>query len=516
MVVYKYGKKLVSAWGQAGRRGKWSNGRMMAVNRPIYNSNLSCLNFTRLEFFFFVLANLVLLGCAPKSRQESALNSHSNQTHNDPSDVHSKLDAMRPPNTEAEPNLADAVAEKIWEPSEALTLRQEAQQLAEELVKRISNNPDALEVKARFHLLFGESESARQCWLEAIQLVPNYPYALQGLGKVSMLHSDYEQATVYLKQSIQNQPANVETVHDLADAYTKLGAIDEAISTLEKFANKGAVSALTLVLLGQGYLAKSQYEQAETMFRNAIQLSPGTTRAEQGLGTVLLRIGKLDEARQLLKGQQSVRASANKIRTEEEHFEEEKKECSPRFRMAAEVYLGIGDVARAERIAIRSVALDPTSPEARVLLFAIYQKQGKANDAINLAHEAKTLNPNNPDWHFTLGVLLVQKGDHVAADSAFREVIRSAPKSPIGYQALARLLMRIGKNTSESIPIAEKLVEVRGIAADHELLAQAYAVNSDFTRAFQSLSEAIRLEPANNDYAEAITHLRRAMGAANE
>ena len=472
----------------------------MVGNRQIYNSKFPCLKFTWLEFVLLVLANLAVVGCASKDTHESTLNT------------------IRPAKPETLPNLANAIpeAETVPEPSEAWTLRQEAQQLAEELVVRIPNNPDALEVKARFHLLFGESESAKLCWLQAIQLVPNYAYALQGLGKISMLHSDYEQAAVYLNKSIQSQPANVEAVHDLADAYTKLGAIDEANSTLEKIADKGPASALTLVLLGQGYLVKSRYEQAETVFRKAIQLSPGTTRAEQGLGTVLLRTGRQDEARQLLTGQQAVRASANKIRTEQEHFDEEKKECSPRFRMAAEVYLGIGDMARAERIAIRSLALDPTSPEARVLLFSIYQKQGKITEAIDFARESLGLNPMNPDWHYTLGVLLGQKDDFLAADSSFREVIRLAPKSPIGYQALARLLIRIGKNLNESIPIAEKLVEVRGAAADHELLAQAYAVNSDFTHAFQALSEAIRLDAANKDYAEAMKHLRRAMGTTSE
>ncbi|MEQ1830123.1 MAG: tetratricopeptide repeat protein [Pirellula sp.] len=403
--------------------------------------------------------------------------------------------------------------------SEALTLRQEAQRLADELVKRVPNNPDALEVKARFHLLFGESESAKQCWLQAIHLVPNYAYALQGLGKVSMLHSDYLQAIVYLKQSLLSQPANVEAIHDLADSYTRLGSIDDAISTLETIAKpiaeKSPPSAQTLVRLGQSYLAKNRYEQAESVFRQAIQLSPGKTRAEQGLGTALLRMGRQDEARLLLAGQQAVRDSANKILTEQEQLEEEKRECSPRFRMVAEVYLGTGDVVHAEQIASRAVALDPTSAEARTLLFSIYQKQGKTKQAIDLARESQSLSPSNPDWHFTLGILLFQNGEFVAAEAPFREVIRLTPKNPVGYQSLARLLLRNGKNLKEAIPVAEKLVEVRGNAADHELLAQAYAVNSDLERAFQSLSQAIRLDPDNKDYAEAMRQLRTAMGTSN-
>ena len=51
-------------------------------------------------------------------------------------------------------------------------------------------------------------------------------------------NSDYEQAAVYLKKSIQSQPANDEAVHELADVYTKHGAIDEAIISLEQIAEK--------------------------------------------------------------------------------------------------------------------------------------------------------------------------------------------------------------------------------------------------------------------------------------
>lgn len=420
-----------------------------------------------------VLTSLLFFGCTPRSEVESNSNVLSIQSRENPSDSHSKQEATRTTNAAAETEHSNAIPIAEIKPSEALTLRQAAQQLANELVMRVPSNPDALEVKARFHLLFGESESAKQCWLNAIQLVPTYSYALQGLGKVYMLNSDYEQAAVYLNKSIQSQPANVEAVHDLADAYTKLGAIDEAISTLEKIVDINKTSAQTLVFLGQAYIAKGRYEKAEAVFRKAIQLSPGTTRAEQGLATVLLRIGKQNEAGLLIVGQQAVRASANRILTEQEHFDEEKKECSPRFRMAAEVYLGIGDMVQAEGIAIRSVALDPKSPESRALLFSIYQKLGKTKEAIDLAREACTLSPNNPDWHFTLGVLLVRKSDLEVAETAFREVIRLAPKSHVGYQSLARLLMRIGTNLNDSIPVAEKLVEVRGTAADHELLAQA-------------------------------------------
>ncbi len=396
-------------------------------------------------------------------------------------------------------------------PTDALALRQEAKQLSDELIRRFPNNPDALEIKARFLMLFGETEEAKNCWLAAIKVDANYAYALQGLGKLAILNSEFEHAVEYLKQSIPSQPSNADPVHDLSDAYMKLGKLDESIACLRTFADNNPQSALTFLLLGQSYLAKERFEDAETAFRTVLQISPGQPRAENGLATVLVRLGKRDEAKQLLANQKVARKANDKNRSPEEVFQDELKELSLRFNAVAEFYSANGELRTAEQIALRALVFNSDNVQPKALLVDILQKQDRLQESLDLVNQLSVTDNVNPRWPYTRGALLSLLGDTVAARQAYMDVVRLAPTSPAGYESLAKLAIGTRRELESAIAHASKLVEIRGSAADHELLAQAYAINGDYLRAHQSLSEAIRRDSANKDYLEAMKQLRKAM-----
>ena len=418
------------------------------------------------------------------------------------------LNNAESPAQEAKSQVA---ADQLLPPADALTLRNEAKQLADEVVDRFPNNPDALEIKARFLMLFGETEDAKNCWLSAIKVDPNYAYALQGLGKVAILNSDFEQAVTYLKDSIPKQVGNADPVHDLSDAYMKLGRVDESIECLRAYAEKNPKSALTFLLLGQSYLAKERFEEAESAFRTVLQISPGQPRAENGLATVLVRLGKRDEAKQLLANQKAGRKASEKNRSPEEVFQDELKEISIRFHTVAEFFSTHGDLRRTEQVARRAIVLDGNNLQPKALLIDVLQKQDRLKEALGFAEQLCVAEKENPRWPYTRGALLSLLGDRVAARQAYQEVVKLAPASPTGYEALARMAIGTQVDLPSAIANAQKAVEVRGSAADHELLAQAYAVNSNFPKAHAALSEAIRLDPANRGYTEAMQHLQKAM-----
>jgi tetratricopeptide (TPR) repeat protein len=407
-------------------------------------------------------------------------------------------------------------ARELLPPTTSLEMRQEAIALAETLVQGFPDNPDALEIKARFLMLFGEVRGAKSCWMEAVRLVPDYAYALHGLGKIAMLDSEYDKAIDYLSRSIPKQPGVAEPVHDLADAYTKLGRLDDALKTLKAFAEANAHSALTWLLLGQAAQTKQDFVQAEQAYRKALELSPGTSRAEQGLATVLMRLGKREEAKQRLEALRASQPSATNNRSPDQVFQDERKECSTRFHSVADFYASSGDLATATRVARRALALDPKNLKAKSTLSKLHLQNGRLPEAIALLKELRTDEPTNASWPFTLGVILVQNGDSKAAAEQYREVIRLAPQNPVGYEALTQLVLGQGNEVKQVIDIAEQLVKLRGTAADHELLAQVYAITEDYRQAEKSLKEAIRRDPANPNYLQAMKQLQKVLGTKNE
>ncbi len=368
---------------------------------------------------FFATA---LLGCSPRehvvTKPKVASGPSSGTVENS-----SKPPTPNPPTAEVEP--ASEAEQK--RPKDALALRIEAKQLADELIRRFPNNPDALEIKARFLMLFGETQDAKACWQNAIQIDPNYAYALHGLGKIAMLNSDFEQAIEYLKRSIPRQPSNADPVHDLSDAYLKAGKVDDSIACLRQFADKNSQSALTFLLLGQSYLAKEQFEEAESAFNTVLKISPGQPRAENGLATALIRLGKRDQARELLANQKQSRKANEKNRSPDEVFQDELKELSTRFHTVAEFYAANNELRTAEKIARRALVLNPLNVQPKALLVDILQKQDRLRESLELVEQLANDEKENPRWPCTRGALLCLLGDMKSAKLAYEEAIQIAP-----------------------------------------------------------------------------------------
>ncbi|HUP80468.1 MAG TPA: tetratricopeptide repeat protein [Pirellula sp.] len=395
-------------------------------------------------------------------------------------------------------------------------LRMEAKRCVDELVQRLPKNPDALELKARMHLLLGENKTAKQTWEQALMLAPNYAYAFQGLGEIAIQNGEYEIAADFFKKAIPGQPDNPQPSQDLAGAYVKLGQVDKAISILTESAKVHPNAMKTFLLLGQSYLTNRKFEEAKSAFEVALQLSTDFPLAQQGLGTALLRLGQREEAQKLLQSQQSQRAISTRSRSQSDGAMNEKKDVSKRFGNVAKLYLESGLKEKAEEILRRSMALDPQNLNSAMLLLGLLQSPDRQQDAMKLAAQMCEIAPNDPSCHFTHGTLLARNGVMLTAEREFEEVLKLAPTSPIGFDAIVRLWVSNRRKLDQALKYAHTLVELRGNAADCELLGQVYAVKGDLQKAKTHLQKAIDLDPENKNYRIAMQHLDKALGLSNE
>lgn len=407
------------------------------------------------------------------------------------------------------PTLPPRPSVSLAAPESGETLRNEAQQLVEDLVAAFPNSPDALEVKARFHLLVGETSAARQCWELALEIDKDYGYAIYGMGKVSVLNAKFDEAVRYFSRALDGQPDSTNIVKELSNAYLKLGDVEHAIQVLTSFVTQHPQATETWVLLGQAYLSDRQFESAKTAFEKALELYPELPSAQQGLGTVLVRLGRREEASKLLEAQRANRADSTTNRTTAEIFAGEMRDYSDRFVFAARVYLGNGAVDAAERCLIRASVFNPQNIEAWTMLFDLYEGIGRLDLAVEHADRLWQKNPDSAGSAFTLGILRAKLGQVAEAKQAYREVIRLAPDSHSGYEALVRLDIQTQTDKIECLSLAQQLIAVRGNAADFELLGQAYAFHGQWDDAQAALQQAIRLDPQNQYYNLALEKLRQ-------
>lgn len=407
--------------------------------------------------------------------------------------------------------LAAVQAESSWPkpPADSGELRKSAEKLAEELVKRFPESADAWEVKARFDVLIGQTDAAESAWRRALQIDADYPYALHGMGKASLLHSDYDAAVDYLARAREARPDVAEVVHDLSKAYTKAGKVAEAAEVLKAFTEKHDDATEAFVLLGAAYQSLKKFELAKQAYERALELYPDLPRAQQGLGTVLVRVGDRERARELLAAQRAARSDEATNRTPEELFRDTRRDTSVRYEFAARVLINSGAVPLAIDALKYAIVLDDENQDAWKLLLDILAANRMWDEATQAARRMVDADDDNASYWFTLGNYQVQARRIEAARQSFRKVIELSPGDAAGYQALVQMNVQTRHDPAGTMAFARKLTEVRGVAADYELLGQAYAVAGKFEKAKNALERAIEIEPNNVRYQQAMQQLKQ-------
>lgn len=478
------------------------------------------------------MAMIGTLGCEPAS-STSSVNEQIKEEENAPEanqlGAVDRLDNagsdFKLPSTESEVTPVSSNASQVAPPGTAVllltgplptasaTMRQEAEALLGELASRPLQSPDSLEVQARFHFMFGQNAEAEKCWQRALELVPNYAYAHHGLAKVAMLRSEYSRAKELLTQAIVDLSGNEDVVHDLHNTLMKLGEVSEAIRILDQYVERNGGSADSYLLLGNAFLTQKDYARAKESFERVLSLDPESTRGQQGLGSALLRLGMRTEAQQLLEKQRARRQeTSSQNRSAEEVFAAECSDYSTRYLFAARVYSQLGDQAMSEALLRRATELNPQSTKAWTLLFDFLQQHDRLVDAVLSAEHMCEINPKHASCHFTLGVLRNRAGRPKEALAAFQRAHELAPESPLTLESMIRIQVQQRLDIQRATELARKLVSLRGLASDHELLAQCWAVQGNLDQAFTELTAAIELDPANVNYQQAMEQLRQARG----
>jgi type IV pilus assembly protein PilF len=138
---------------------------------------------------------------------------------------------------------------------------------------------------------------------EAVRLDPDNPIYRNALGVVQLDLKRPAEAQAQFQRAIELEPAYAEAQHNLGLAHAEQGRFDEAIGRYQKALSipTYATPEVAYHNLGNAYMAQGKLPEAEEAFRAAIQMDPRMTSAHFGLGTVLLRAGRPEEARAALR-----------------------------------------------------------------------------------------------------------------------------------------------------------------------------------------------------------------------
>src|SRR6266478_661574 len=238
-----------------------------------------------------------------------------------------------------------------------------------------------------------------------------------------------------------------------ADRYTYLSQIGLYIAGTWAFADLTASWRSRRVLLGaaallvvaalscSAWIQTSYWRDSETLFRHALAVTANNDVAENNLGIVFLRQGKVDQAISLLQAAIDLRP-----------------ENGPAHNNLAKALLQKGRVAEAMVHYRKFLEIEPENVEARNILGTAFIQQGRIREAVEQWQEAQTIEPENGN-----------------AASNLAWVFGTCPDDSI-------------RDGRRAVELAEKALRISGgkIPMIFRVLAAAYAEDGRFSQAIES------------------------------
>ncbi len=176
---------------------------------------------------------------------------------------------------------------------------------------------------------------------------------------------------------------------------------------------------------GDAESIKSDYDQAESLYREALKIDPQFVKANQAMGVLLSRLGKTDEAM--------------------EYYQKALQEDPNNYQSHNNIGLWYdkeGNLVEAKNHFLKAIELKPTSSQAHNNLGMVYGKEGEAEKAVKEFETSLKLDPNNARTETNLGLVLYHVGKIDQAKEAWESALKIDPGFELAKKALTLLKER--------------------------------------------------------------------------
>ncbi|MCC5865511.1 MAG: tetratricopeptide repeat protein [Wenzhouxiangella sp.] len=206
----------------------------------------------------------------------------------------------------AESSCRDALRADPAQPELALMLsgllirRQSLDEAEQCLAEAIKAMPDEPRLKANLGIVLDKQGRHDQAIAVLQPLVDSHPQLLSAWNAlaVAQLNSNQPEAAVQvLRRGLEHHPGHPVLSLHLARAESAAGKSDRGMMVYADFAQMSG----QLVQEAESLAQRGQFGEAELRYRNLLQVDKGNAMIHGGLGRLLLRMGRIDEARDSLQ-----------------------------------------------------------------------------------------------------------------------------------------------------------------------------------------------------------------------
>jgi tetratricopeptide (TPR) repeat protein len=231
-----------------------------------------------------------------------------------------------------------------------------------------------------------------------------------------------------LEQEVKVHSGRPQTFYLLAEAYLKLGRIEEAKQAIAQLDQLSQGDFRTTVGVGVLLARYSLYPEAIARFQRALQSNPNSDDAWYDLADTYFR--KRDYANALTAAQ---------------HVSPRGQRDTSYLALLADVLAHLGKTGEAIKLLRQEVAENPDQDQAYLSLALVYLRAGNASGARETLRQGLARTPDAGELLWGMGVLSVMEGQAEKAAQYLEKSVDLLPGWPGSYSALGALYYQTGQ-----------------------------------------------------------------------
>lgn len=285
--------------------------------------------------------------------------------------------------------------------------------------KAIAKDPRNHDLYLKLASLYFEKpdlQRARNCFEQAVRLMPSCLEAYSGLSRLHLKLNDPSSALLSLRQSLLVAPCEEFTHSQVLRIF---GCCDHRlIAFYDDLALQRPSSAEFHYYLSR---YKKEFGDSQAALEHALEsvrLQPSDVRYRILLGSIYKDLGLLDQALSQVKEACSVCDKDERV-----------------FHLATSIYLQMGKYEKSLEAALSATEIEPVSWRSLYILGRVYMSLGQAKESILSFNRSIKLNPSQVESYFELSLNL----ESVADASHLLTMMKSCTSSSFNDQELSLL-----------------------------------------------------------------------------
>lgn len=371
----------------------------------------------------------------------------------------------------------------------------------------------------------GDHEAAISAYLKGLKVDQNHPILHLNLANAYEHSDNIEGAIREYEAALRYKPGWGEAYADYTSLLLKIGRVGDAQVLGEQAISLNENDARLQSILGDIYMAESDYESAEKKYNDSIKILPDHAQTLKGLATSLERQGKnakaieaIQKARsispndeKLIKSSAAINLSAQKLfeasKDIKELFDIDKNDVET-LDLAGQYYICADDEKRAKKVFRK---IEASNPEYKKHLFNAsdrYKQKGNLAEAENCIMKYLSNKPNDSHGLLSLAMIEERLGKTESALENYKKAFENDNTNRLAKESSSRLsnIVIVKKAAvQEQIQEEAERAEQENLPEEfdmgqEEAMAQEPAAQQEDVAAQEELAEENILEDDDFDF----------------